>query len=94
MSAPVGTGPRPVASQTSPSTPVVQAPPPGMKLGKTGPAVKALQQSLVRLGYLSEKALNASPGTFDKATWQALAKLSPSTASGRWACTGARRPPR
>lgn len=63
------------APTSSPPPPVAQAPSPGLKLGESGADVKALQQCLVRLGYLSEKELRAARGSFDKATWNALAKF-------------------
>jgi len=66
---------RRAAQVSSPGTPVAQAPAPGLKIGDTGPAVKTLQQCLVRLGYLPAKALAASAGKFDKATWGALAQF-------------------
>jgi peptidoglycan hydrolase-like protein with peptidoglycan-binding domain len=64
-----------VASRSAAPTQPLVAPPAGLKLGRSGPAVKQLQAALVKLGYLPPAKATAAKGTFDRATWEALAKF-------------------
>ncbi|MEN9800768.1 MAG: hypothetical protein RL653_4465 [Pseudomonadota bacterium] len=66
---------QPAPRTSSSSGPTLQAPPAGLKLGKSGPEVKQLQAALVKLGYLSGAKATSAKGTFDRATWEALAKF-------------------
>jgi peptidoglycan hydrolase-like protein with peptidoglycan-binding domain len=69
---------------TSSSAPATQTPAPtssftipgqDLKRGSQGPAVKQLQDALVKLGYLSSATAATGPGTFGPATEAALKKF-------------------
>ncbi|HEY3446548.1 MAG TPA: peptidoglycan-binding protein [Myxococcales bacterium] len=47
-------------------------PPQDLRRGQTGPAVKDLQNTLVKLGYLSATKMATGPGTFGPATEEAV----------------------
>lgn len=57
------------------SQPSPEAPRAGLKYGMRGPEVQKLQESLVKLGYMTKAELATGPGIFGPRTWRALAKF-------------------
>ena len=55
------------------SQPTVEAPKAGLKYGMRGPEVQKLQESLVKLGYMTKAEMATGPGIFGPRTWRALA---------------------
>ncbi|MEN9798345.1 MAG: hypothetical protein RL653_2041 [Pseudomonadota bacterium] len=64
---------RPSSTQTS--QPTLEAPKSGLKYGMRGPEVQKLQESLVKLGYMTKAEMATGPGIFGPRTWRALANF-------------------
>jgi peptidoglycan hydrolase-like protein with peptidoglycan-binding domain len=64
---------RPSSPQTT--QPTAEAPKAGLKYGMRGPEVQKLQESLVKLGYMTRAEMATGPGIFGPRTWRALANF-------------------
>jgi N-acetylmuramoyl-L-alanine amidase len=67
--------PATTARTTAAAAPTVTAPPAGLKKGAEGPAVKQLQDALVKLKYLTAADAKTGPGVFGAKTEAAVKKF-------------------
>lgn len=67
--------PATAASRPAAASPPVTAPPPGLRLGDSGPRVKQLQEALVKLKYMTAAQVATGPGQFGPRTEAALKKF-------------------
>jgi peptidoglycan hydrolase-like protein with peptidoglycan-binding domain len=63
------------SGSTQTSQPTLEAPRAGLKYGMRGPEVQKLQESLVKLGYMTKAEMATGPGIFGPRTWRALANF-------------------
>lgn len=67
--------PRVTTARTASATPVVTAPPAGLREGDKGPKVKQLQDALVKLRYMTAAQVATGPGVFGPKTEAAVKKF-------------------
>jgi peptidoglycan hydrolase-like protein with peptidoglycan-binding domain len=81
-------GPKTRAALAEALKPPVTAPAPGLTKGSEGAEVKQLQESLVKLGYMTKEQVATGPGIFGAKTQAAVSKFQQdqgiSPASGRY----------